>query len=162
MAFFPEDVSARQRRVAAEVNLDCGREPPQIESVPPANQKGRLCQVHLSSYPLHPLRITGRRQKTDGRRIAGKRPVGKSIDLGEALDTAHGINASASISTNISGAISRLTSTIVVAGRMSLKNSPCARPTWVQSSMLVTYIRVRITSLREAPAAWRAWSMFRS
>src|SRR5260370_15136847 len=48
------------------------------------------------------------------------------------------ITASASISTSISGAISLLTSTMLVAGRISPKNSPCALPTFSHSAMFVT------------------------
>jgi hypothetical protein len=44
--------------------------------------------------------------------------------------------ASASISTSISGAMRRRTSTMLVAGRISPKNSPWARPISSQSSML--------------------------
>ncbi|MDF2626715.1 MAG: hypothetical protein K0R39_546 [Symbiobacteriaceae bacterium] len=54
--------------------------------------------------------------------------------------------ASASISTSMSGSISRLTSTMVATGRMVRKNSPCARPMASAWSMLVTYMRVRTTS----------------
>ena len=49
-----------------------------------------------------------------------------------------GTMASASISTSISGLMSRLTSTMLVAGRMSPNTSPCARPTASQSAMRVT------------------------
>src|SRR5262249_59612524 len=52
-----------------------------------------------------------------------------------------GTTASASISTRISGAMRRLTSTMLVAGRTSLKNSPCARPTCSHWSMFTTYMR---------------------
>ena len=38
--------------------------------------------------------------------------------------------ASASTSTNISGDIKLLTCTMLVAGRIDPKNSPCARPTF--------------------------------
>lgn len=46
--------------------------------------------------------------------------------------------ASASISTSISGMIRRLTCTMLVAGRIAPKNSPCALPIFSHSSMLVT------------------------
>src|SRR5688572_30433632 len=49
-----------------------------------------------------------------------------------------GMTASASISTSISGLIKRLTSTMLVAGRISRKNAPWARPIFSQSSMFVT------------------------
>ena len=46
--------------------------------------------------------------------------------------------ASASISTSMSGSISRETSTRDDAGRMPLKTSPCASAIVSQSRMLVT------------------------
>lgn len=48
------------------------------------------------------------------------------------------VTASASISTSISGEMSRLTSTMLVAGRIPPKNSLCARPTSSQFSISVT------------------------
>src|SRR5258708_35924152 len=48
------------------------------------------------------------------------------------------MTASASISTSISGEIRLLTCTMLVAGRIAPKNSPCARPTFSHSAMLVT------------------------
>src|SRR4029077_3053768 len=76
--------------------------------------------------------------------------------------TAPSTIASASISTSISGATSRVTATSVLAGRMSRNTSPCARPTRSQSAMSVTYMRVRTTSASEAPACASARSMFLS
>ncbi len=70
--------------------------------------------------------------------------------------------ASASISTSITGSMSRLTSTMVVAGRMVPKNSPCARPTSSHWEMSVTYMRVRTTSSSRAPSASSAVWMLRS
>jgi hypothetical protein len=75
--------------------------------------------------------------------------------------------ASASISTSISGETRPFTSTIVEAGRMFRKNSPCALPIFSSTSrvvdhsaMFVTNTRVRTTSLRLAPAFRSAGSMF--
>lgn len=67
--------------------------------------------------------------------------------------------ASASISTSIAGSINRCTCTIVAAGRMLPKNSPCARPISRQLSMSVTKRRVRTTSAKVAPQAASARSM---
>ena len=64
--------------------------------------------------------------------------------------------ASTSISTRCAGSIRRDTSTIVDAGRISLKISPCARPTSCQCEMSLRKIRVRTTSLNDPPAASRA------
>ena len=69
--------------------------------------------------------------------------------------------ASASISTSIAGSISAATCTIVVAGRMSPKTSPCARPISSQREMSVTNIRVRTTSASVNPARSRACSIDR-
>jgi len=49
-------------------------------------------------------------------------------------------------------AIKRLTSTMLVAGRMSLKISPWAEPICSHWSMFATYIRVRTTSCNVAPS----------
>ena len=62
--------------------------------------------------------------------------------------------ASASISTSISGEMSVVDFDHLVAGRIMPKNSPCARPTFSQSLMLVKYMRVRTTS-RKACAGLR-------
>src|ERR1700761_4482838 len=69
--------------------------------------------------------------------------------------------ASASTSTSISGEINLEISTMLVAGRIAAKNSPCARPTFSQSPMFVTKIRVRTTSFSPAPALPSAASIFR-
>jgi hypothetical protein len=73
----------------------------------------------------------------------------------------HSNTASVSISTSISGEISLLTSTMLVAGRIAAKNSPCARPIFSHSAMFVTKILVRTTSFNPAPAFASAASMFR-
>ncbi len=49
---------------------------------------------------------------------------------------------------------------MLVAGRISPKNSPCARPTFSHSAMLVTKMRVLTTSFKVAPALASAASMF--
>ena len=49
---------------------------------------------------------------------------------------------------------------MVAAGRMSRKIWPWARPTASQREMSVTYMRVRTTSRKLAPASWSACSMF--
>src|SRR5258707_13174178 len=69
--------------------------------------------------------------------------------------------ASASISTSMSGSIRRLTSTMLVAGRMVPQNSPWTRPTSSQREMSVTNMRVRTTSFSDAPARSSARSTLR-
>ena len=63
-----------------------------------------------------------------------------------------GTIASASISSSISGETRAVIAIIVLAGRMSRKNSPWTFPTFSQSAMLVRNTRVRTTSFSEAPA----------
>src|SRR6516164_5490435 len=88
--------------------------------------------------------------------ILGNKTVVQRRRLGHSLTT-----ASASISRSISGEIRLLTSTMDVAGRMSLKNSPWPRATFSQSAMLMTKMRVRTTSFRLAPAFASAVSILR-
>ncbi len=99
-----------------------------MESIGAPDQKGCLGQVHLSGHLLHPHSVASGGKQAHSRGISGVWLVGKRVDLGETLDGIHSITASTSISTTMSGEISRLTSIIVAAGRMSPKNSPCALP----------------------------------
>jgi hypothetical protein len=87
-------------------------------------------------------------EKTGGRGVYGLRrscrrfnsvgtfhltPEGGTITEGVALanEESHSpTTASASTSTSISGEIRLLTCTMLVAGRIDPKNSPCARPTF--------------------------------
>src|SRR6266571_8309086 len=102
-----------------------------------------------------PRQLGIRRARREGEPVRGNME-------GRALGGQASSTASASISTSISGATSPATATRVLAGRMSRKTSPCARPTRSQSAMLVRYMRVRTTSRREAPASASARSMLRS
>ena len=67
-----------------------------------------------------------------------------------------GAMANQTISISISGRISDLTSTIVVAGGWAAKNSACARPNSAQRVMSVTNMRVRTTSAMSAPSSCNA------
>ena len=80
-------------------------------------------------------------------------------DLDVARPTSPPIIASASISTSMSGSISCDTSTMVVAGRISAKASPWARPMASHWLISVTKMRVRTTSLKSASASFSAFSM---
>src|SRR6185437_6183295 len=70
------------------------------------------------------------------------------------------ITASASISSSISGDTKPLTCTIVHAGRIFPKTSPCARPILSQSAIFATNNRVRTTCSSFAPAFVSADSIF--
>ena len=71
-----------QGRVAAQVHLDRGREPPQVVPARPAAHEERgLRQVHLAGDPLHPRRVGRPRQHADGGRIPAERLGGEGVDL---------------------------------------------------------------------------------
>jgi len=63
--------------------------------------------------------------------------------------------ASISVSINHSGSTRDVTCTMVLAGRMSRKNSPCTCATASQSSIRVSIIRVRMMSPGTAPSCSR-------
>jgi hypothetical protein len=129
LLLLPQNVGTGQRGVATEINLGCRSKPSEVEPIALPDEIGGFGEIHLASHLLHPDVVGGFRQQADSGGIAGKGAVGKRVHLGESLAAAHGKTASASISTSISGAIRRDTSTIVAAGRTSRKNSPWARPT---------------------------------
>jgi len=54
LAELVEDMRRRERAVAAEIDLRGRREPAQRESTLCAEDEGRLRQVHLEGYLLHP------------------------------------------------------------------------------------------------------------
>ena len=84
--FLPQKMGARECGVAAELDLQLGCEPPEIEALFPTPQEGRLRQVHLPSHGEEPCvgRILG--QKADRGRVAAEWVGRKGIDL-EDLQT---------------------------------------------------------------------------
>ena len=74
-------IGARQRRVAAEIDLDRGREPAQAVGVAFAPEEGRLRHVVLPCDRLHGRvgKPTGKR--ADPGRVAAEQMVGESVDL---------------------------------------------------------------------------------
>src|SRR2546428_3329505 len=162
---------------AAGRRLDCfgfdrGAVPPRPGRVGVRARRSQV-PVALEAFPrdradgLHGLhRVLRLRREVDRddlavpRGPAGHRAANCVGDLTIAyLDAAR--IASASISTRTCGSINRLTWSKVAAGRICWKNSACARPTFSQSSMFVTNMRVRITSSSWAPASARAASIVR-
>lgn len=161
VSVLPQDMGAGERRVAAQVHFDRGSEPAQGEAAVGPMQERGFGQVQFPGDIPHPRLGSRTRQHADRGGIAGEGAIGEGIDDGDGLHgeevkgkgergTAkdereqrprgwpprYGMIASTSISTSIAGLMRRLTSTIVAAGRMSRKNSPCARPTashWVIS-----------------------------
>ena len=80
-ARLPERVGARQRGVAAEVDLRDRREPPQAVAVAVREEEGRLGQVHLRGQRLHPRLAGGPLQQADRGRVAGEGARGEGVDL---------------------------------------------------------------------------------
>lgn len=73
------------------------------------------------------------------RTIAERRHGGDQNHTRDMNDSFHGEStATASTSTSMSLETSAFTSTMLVAGRIAPKNSPCARPTFSQSPIFVT------------------------
>jgi len=81
MGILPEDVSARQRGMAAERHFDSWGEPAQTKAVWTPAEKRRLGEVHLARYLLHPLVLARRWQDADRGWITGKTCIGKGINL---------------------------------------------------------------------------------
>src|SRR6202035_4203646 len=80
-ALLPKYMSARQRGVAAQINLDGWREPPQIVSLLSFHEKSGLRQIHLPGNRLHPLSVARLREDTNCRGVAGERLVRESVNL---------------------------------------------------------------------------------
>lgn len=74
------------------------------------------------------------------------------LSMSAASSYSLSMTASASISTSQSGSMNRDTCTIVFAGRIEAKNSPCTEATACQSSILVSRVRVRTTCSSDASA----------
>ena len=68
------------------------------------------------------------------------------------------MTASISISMRHAGLSSAATTTMVAAGRIVPKNSPCTRPTASQSSTWVRYMRVRTTSSKRGAGFGQGFS----
>jgi hypothetical protein len=85
VAILPEDVRRGEGRVAAKVNLDGWREPPEAIAILLRDEEGRLRQVHLEGHSLHPDRVSGTIKHANGRRVAGKGAIGEGVDLDDPL-----------------------------------------------------------------------------
>ena len=113
----------------------------------------KVCRQKTSPLEVHHGLVKG---------ANGGSPVLALFPIFEPAYLPSGTIASASISSNISGETRAVIAIMVLAGRMSRKNSPCAFPTFSQSAMLVRNTRVRTTSFNEAPARSSARSIFLS
>jgi hypothetical protein len=74
--------------MAAELDFDRWREPAQTVVLSLGMEKSGLGQIHLPGHELHPAGLGRRREQTHGRRVAGKRLLGKSVNMDDA--DAHG------------------------------------------------------------------------
>ena len=84
MPFFPQHVRARERRVAAEIDLDRRREPAQVVAVRLADEERGLGEIHLPRHVLHPHRLGGRGEDADGGGIARKGAIREGVYLSNA------------------------------------------------------------------------------
>ena len=84
MSVFPQDMRARQRGMAAEIDLDRGREPAEIIAVALGNQKRSFGEIHLTRDVEHPGRFGGFGENADAGGVAGEGFVGERVDLGDA------------------------------------------------------------------------------
>ena len=72
--------------MAAEVNLDPGREPSEmIDPIPFEGQVRGLGEVHLRGHREHPRILDRPVEHQDGRRVPRERPIGKGIHHGDPL-----------------------------------------------------------------------------
>src|SRR2546428_12128396 len=71
MPFLPQHVRRGERRMAAQVHLDGGREPAEAVAVALGMQKRRLGEVHLARDVLHPGWVGRAAENADGGGIAG-------------------------------------------------------------------------------------------
>src|SRR6266545_2873472 len=72
---------AGERSVTAQINFDCGSEPPQRPFLTASKQKRRLGEVHLRADALHPRRVALTVEQANRRGVAAERLVGECVDL---------------------------------------------------------------------------------
>jgi hypothetical protein len=83
MSVLPEYVGARERRVAAKVDLHIGRKPAKIIAIKMLQEKSRFRQIHFPGYVLQPLVIAKRFKDADRGRVPSKGLVRKSVNLND-------------------------------------------------------------------------------
>ena len=69
-----------QRRMAAQIDLDGGREPTKFKSVVESTNECRLRQVHLGGNGLHPVGVPFCFEQTDGGGVACERAIREGIN----------------------------------------------------------------------------------
>src|SRR5215471_10944361 len=84
MAILPQHMRTRQCGMTAQGDLDGWGEPAQVKTVYASAQKGRLRQVHLTRYMLHPLCLAWCWEDANSRRVPSKGSVCESINLDNA------------------------------------------------------------------------------
>ena len=69
--------------MAAEIDLDARREPPEVEPVRPRDEKRGLREVHLPGHGLHPVGVPRAGEQAHRGGVAGEGAIGERVDLGE-------------------------------------------------------------------------------
>jgi hypothetical protein len=75
-----DHVRGGERRVAAQVDLDRGREPAQAVARALGNEERGLAQVVLGRDRLHEPVVEPGAERHDAGRIAGERPIAEGVD----------------------------------------------------------------------------------
>src|SRR6267143_2049244 len=81
MSVFPQDMRARQRGMAAEIDLDRGREPAEIIAVALGNQKRSFGEIHLTRDVEHPGGFGWSWEDADRGRVPRERFAGERVYL---------------------------------------------------------------------------------
>ena len=81
--FFPENVSAGERRAATQRHFNSRCEPAQPVTFILAVQESSLGEIHLSCHQLHPIPIPRLGENAHGGGIAAKGLTSESVHLGD-------------------------------------------------------------------------------
>jgi hypothetical protein len=85
VSLFPKKMGASECGMAAQINLNRRREPPQSKAAVARQQKCRFRQIHLAGHELHPGIFARLLQQADGCRISSERPLREGIYLSDRL-----------------------------------------------------------------------------
>ena len=81
ISVFPQHVCAGERRVAAEIHFDRGREPTEIVALALRNEERSLREIHLARDVEHPLWIRWLWQDADRGWVPSERAIGEGVNL---------------------------------------------------------------------------------
>src|SRR5690606_24798114 len=82
---FPDDMRAGEGRMTAEIDLDGGRKPAELEVATVIEQEGGFGQIEFARDLVLERIIDSVGEQADAGRIAGEEPVGETIDGEDGL-----------------------------------------------------------------------------